>query len=128
MWLSIGETVRGVVALDAIAAATVGGRQERVQIRWRLRHVAADREIWTGAELRRLLLAKTGLSLTSSSMSALMATEPDKQPREVKVRTLAALCTVLNCTPNDLLEIDRTSTGDTDTAGNSTVSGEDSES
>lgn len=88
-----------------------------MQIRWRLRHVAADREIWTGAELRRLLVAKTGLSLTSSSMSALMATEPDKQPREVKIRTLAALCTVLNCSPNDLLEVDRTTAGDAELAG-----------
>jgi DNA-binding Xre family transcriptional regulator len=51
------------------------------------------------------LVDKTGLHLTSSSMSALMATEPDKQPREVKIRTLAALCTVLKCTPSELLEL-----------------------
>jgi putative transcriptional regulator len=72
-----------------------------VQIRWRLRHAAADREIWTGAQLRRLLATEAGLSLSPAAISALMS----KQPSEIKVRTLVALCTVLKCTPNDLLEV-----------------------
>lgn len=73
-----------------------------MQIRWRLRNVAAEREIWTGEQLRRLLADKASLSLSSASISALMT----KQPREVKLRTLTALCLVLQCTPNDLLQLE----------------------
>ena len=31
-----------------------------------------------------------------------------KQPAQVKLSTLAALCTALQCTPDDLLEVDTT--------------------
>jgi DNA-binding Xre family transcriptional regulator len=65
---------------------------------------AAQREVWTGAQLRRLLIDKAGLELSSASISALMT----KQPAQVKLETLAALCTALDCTPNDLFEIDST--------------------
>jgi DNA-binding Xre family transcriptional regulator len=71
-------------------------------IRWRLRMAAAQREVWTGAELRRLLADRAGLELSSASISALLT----KQPSQVKLETLAALCTALACTPNDLLEVD----------------------
>lgn len=37
-------------------------------------------------------------------MSALLT----KQPTQVKLSTLLALCTALECTPNDLLEVDTT--------------------
>lgn len=72
-----------------------------MQIRWRLRRVAADREIWSGAELRRRLANEAGLQLGTSAISDLMS----KQPSEVKLTTLAALCKVLRCTPNELLEL-----------------------
>ncbi|SRR6266508_2350314 len=75
-----------------------------MRIRWRLRMAAAQREVWTGAELRRLLLDKAGLELSSASISALLT----KQPAQVKLETLAALCTALDCTPNDLFELDTT--------------------
>jgi DNA-binding Xre family transcriptional regulator len=75
-----------------------------MRIRWKLRMAAAQREVWTGAQLRRLLLDKTGLELSSASISALLT----KQPSQVKLETLAALCTALGCTPNDLFEIDAT--------------------
>lgn len=65
---------------------------------------AAQREIWTGAQLRRLLAERAGLELSSASVSALFA----KQPSQVKLETLAALCTALECTPNDLIEVDTT--------------------
>lgn len=84
-----------------------------VQIGWRLRHVAADREIWTGAQLRRLLAEEAGLSIGTSSISDLMT----KQPSEVKLRTLAALCTVLKCTPNDLFELVEDDQGESDPQG-----------
>jgi DNA-binding Xre family transcriptional regulator len=65
---------------------------------------AAQREVWTGAQLRRLLAERAGLQLSSASVSALLT----KQPTQVKLDTLAALCTALECTPNDLLEVDTT--------------------
>lgn len=75
-----------------------------MQIRWRLRMAAAQREVWTAAQLRRLLAERAGLELSSASVSALFA----KQPSQVKLDTLAALCTALECSPNDLIEIDTT--------------------
>lgn len=75
-----------------------------MKIRWRLRMVAAQREVWTGADLQRLLADRGGLSLSSASVSALLT----KQPAQVKLTTLAALCTALGCSPNDLFELDTT--------------------
>ncbi|GGR01845.1 hypothetical protein GCM10010195_66980 [Kitasatospora griseola] len=65
---------------------------------------AAQREVWTGTDLRRLLAEKAGLELSSASVSALFT----KEPSQVKMTTLAALCTALECTPNDLIEVDTT--------------------
>ncbi len=75
-----------------------------MQIRWRLRLAAAHREVWTGAQLRRLLAERSGLQLSSASVSALLT----RQPAQVKLDTLLALCTALECTPNDLFEVDTT--------------------
>jgi putative transcriptional regulator len=75
-----------------------------MQVRWRLRMAAAQREVWTGAQLRRLLAERAGLELSSASVSALFS----KQPAQVKLDTLAAICTALECTPNDLFEVDTT--------------------
>lgn len=75
-----------------------------MDIRWRLRMTAAQREVWTGAQLRRLLDERAGLRLSSASVSALFT----KTPTQVKLSTLAALCTALECTPNDLFEVDTT--------------------
>ncbi|MDY7528334.1 MULTISPECIES: helix-turn-helix transcriptional regulator [unclassified Cryobacterium] len=74
------------------------------EFRWRLRMAAAQREVWTGAQLRRLLVDKAGLELSSASISALMT----QQPSQIKLATLAALCQALDCTANDLLELDTT--------------------
>ena len=75
-----------------------------MNLRWRLRMAAAQREVWTGAELRRLLAERAGLELSAASVSALLT----KQPSQLKLSTLVALCTALDCTPNDLLEVDTT--------------------
>ncbi len=73
-----------------------------MNIRWRLRMAAAQREVWTGTQLRRLLAERAGLELSSASVSALFS----REPAQVKLSTLAALCTALDCTPNDLIEVD----------------------
>lgn len=75
-----------------------------MKISWKLRMAAAQREVWTGAQLRRLLAKRSGLELSSASVSALLT----KEPNQVKLSTLLALCTALDCTPNDLLDIDTT--------------------
>jgi DNA-binding Xre family transcriptional regulator len=67
-------------------------------LKWRLRQVMAERGIWSGAELGRLLEQKAGYSLSAPSISALL-TEP---PRQMKAQTMDALCTALDCTPADL--------------------------
>src|SRR5665811_2424342 len=75
-----------------------------MDVEWKLRIAAAQREVWTGAQLRRLLAEKAGLELSSASVSALLT----KEPNQIKLSTLIALCTALECTPNDLFEVDTT--------------------
>jgi putative transcriptional regulator len=75
-----------------------------MDIRWKLRMTAAQHEVWTGSQLRRLLAERAGLHLSSASVSALFT----KTPAQVKLSTLAALCTALECAPNDLFEVDTT--------------------
>jgi putative transcriptional regulator len=75
-----------------------------MEVRWTLRMAAAKREVWTGAELRRLLSERAGLELSAASVSALLT----KQPKQLKLSTLAALCTALACRPDELIEVDTT--------------------
>lgn len=49
-----------------------------MKIRWRLRMAAAQREVWTGSQLRRLLAEKAGLQMSSASVSALFSKEPSQ--------------------------------------------------
>ncbi|WP_370155307.1 helix-turn-helix domain-containing protein [Streptacidiphilus sp. EB129] len=75
-------------------------------VRWRLRMAAAERGVWTAAQLRRLLAERAHLDLSSASVSVLFT----GQPSQIKLRTLAALCTALDCTPADLLTLRTTDT------------------
>jgi putative transcriptional regulator len=75
-----------------------------MRITWKLRMAAAQREVWTGAQLRRLLAERAGLELSSASVSALFT----GQPAQVRLTTLAALCTALQCGPGDLFDTDTT--------------------
>lgn len=65
---------------------------------WMLRKVMAERGIWSGAALVRLLKERAGYSISAASISALLT----GQPRQMKAETLDALCTALECSPNDL--------------------------
>ncbi|WP_199614127.1 helix-turn-helix domain-containing protein [Paenibacillus alkalitolerans] len=65
---------------------------------WMLRKIMADRGIWTGAELARLLKEEAGYELSAPSISALI----NGEPKQMKAETLDALCTALECTPSDL--------------------------
>ena len=75
-----------------------------MEVTWRLRMAAAQREVWTGAALRRLLAERAGVDFSPASVSALLT----GQPRQLKLSTLAALCTALECGPADLIEVDTT--------------------
>ena len=55
-----------------------------MKITWRLRMAAAQREVWTGVQLRRLLAENAGLELSAASVSALLT----KEPAQVKMSTL----------------------------------------
>ena len=46
-----------------------------MRIRWKLRMAAAQREVWTGAQLRRLLAEKAGTEMSAASVSALFTKE-----------------------------------------------------
>ena len=47
---------------------------------------------------------RAGLEMSSASGSALLT----KEQNQIKLSTRLALCTALECTPNDLLEVDST--------------------
>lgn len=67
-------------------------------LEWMLRKMMADRGIWTGAALARLLEDKANYNLSAPSISALIS----GKPKQMKAETLDALCTALECKPNDL--------------------------
>lgn len=67
-------------------------------LEWKLRKVMAEKNIWSGAELGRLLQDLAGYKLSAASISVLI----NEQPKQVKAETMNALCTALECTPSDL--------------------------
>lgn len=60
----------------------------------------ATREIWKTTELRRRL-AEHHVHLSTSQVHRLV-TQP---PERLNLRALAALCAILECSPNDLLAL-----------------------
>ena len=49
-----------------------------MNIRWKLRMAAAQREVWTGTQLRRLLAERPALRVSAASVSALFTKEPSR--------------------------------------------------
>ena len=68
--------------------------------RWRLRQVMADNNLWKATELAPLLEAR-GITLSTAQLYRLVA----KTPERLSLPTLAALCDIFSCTPNDLIEL-----------------------
>ena len=97
-------------------------------MQWNLRLKAAERGIWKSVELRRLL-ADAGLDVSAGKMSMLWTTTPTT----IRLEDLDVICTVLDCTPSDLLTVDpqavaarrpdtiKASTGDTPPASSKVV-------
>jgi len=67
-------------------------------MQWNLRLRAAERGIWKSAVLRRML-ADAGLEISAGKMSSWWAGNPPT----LRLEELDVLCTVLDCTPNDLM-------------------------
>jgi putative transcriptional regulator len=67
-------------------------------MKWNLRLVAAQRDIWKASELHRML-ADTGLDVSAGKMSNLWS----GQPVTIRLDDLDVICHVLQCTPADLL-------------------------
>lgn len=73
--------------------------QRRIGYNWNLRTVMAQRNLWKTTELMPLLKAR-GINLSESQVYRLVTSTPERIP----ARTFAALCDILDCTPNDLFE------------------------
>lgn len=73
--------------------------QRRVGFRWHLRTVMAQRNLWKTTELMPLLKSR-GINLSESQVYRLVTGTPERIP----ARTFAALCDILDCTPNELFE------------------------
>lgn len=65
---------------------------------WRLRELLAQRELYQTTELVPLLAAQ-GVVLSREQVYRLVTTTP----RRLNIEVLGALCTILECSPNDLI-------------------------
>ena len=73
--------------------------QRRVGYHWNLRQRMADHNLWKTTELIPLLKSR-GINLSNAQVHRLVTGTPERIP----ARTFAALCDILECTPNDLFE------------------------
>lgn len=73
--------------------------QRRIGYRWHLRTVMAQRNLWKSTELVPLLKSR-GITLSESQVCRLVTGAPERIP----ARTFAALCDILECSPNELFE------------------------
>src|SRR5688572_422604 len=67
-------------------------------MRWNLRMKAAEQGIWKSVEMRRRL-AEAGLEISAGKMSALWT----GTPTSIRLDDLDVICSVLSCSPADLL-------------------------
>src|SRR5690348_1386003 len=73
--------------------------QRRIGYHWNLRQVMASRNLWKTTDLIPLLRSR-GVVLSTAQVHRLVTSAPERIP----ARTFAALCDILECTPNDLFE------------------------
>lgn len=72
---------------------------KKMGYRWRLRHLMAERDMFQTSDLVPLL-AERGVVLSREQVYRLV-THP---PQRMSMDTLVALCDILGCTPNDLIQ------------------------
>lgn len=88
---------------------------KKMGIRWRLRHLMAERDLFQTTDLVPLL-AERGIHLSREQVFRLVTLAPQR----LSMDTLAALCDILDCSPNDLIEVDVINTEVHKAAGEST--------
>jgi DNA-binding Xre family transcriptional regulator len=67
--------------------------------RWHLRRLMATKDMFATTDLQPLL-QRRGVKLSSAQVYRLVVQTPER----LSLRTLVALCDILDCTPNDLIE------------------------
>ena len=72
---------------------------QQVDYEWRLRPLMAQKGIYTATELAPHL-TEHGVRLSASQVWRLVTGKPER----LNLHTLMVLCTILDCTPNDLIE------------------------
>jgi DNA-binding Xre family transcriptional regulator len=72
---------------------------KKMGYRWRLRDLMADQQMFQTSSLVPLL-AERGVTLSREQVYRLV-TQP---PQRLSMDVLVALCDILGCTPNDLIE------------------------
>jgi DNA-binding Xre family transcriptional regulator len=65
---------------------------------WNLRPIMTEKDLWKTSELGPLL-EERGVLLSSAQVYRLVANTPER----LSLKTLAALCDIFGCTPNDLI-------------------------
>ncbi|SEO12257.1 helix-turn-helix domain-containing protein [Cryobacterium luteum] len=73
--------------------------RRRISYHWHLRTLMAAHSMWKTTELGPLLRDRR-VSLSPAQVYRLVA----EQPERLSLHTLAALCDIFDCTPNDLVE------------------------
>ena len=71
----------------------------KLDFQWNLRQLMAAHDIWKTPELIPLL-AERGVALSTAQVYRLVTDKPER----LSMKTLIALCDILDCTPSDLIE------------------------
>lgn len=74
-------------------------RPRTIGYRWHLRRLMAEHGMFATTDLAPLL-AERGIALSTVQVYRLVAQTPER----LNLRTLVALCDILECTPTDLVE------------------------
>lgn len=77
----------------------MSARREVLGYRWHLRRLMAEQGMFKTSELRPLL-AERGIELSAAQVYRLVTQDPER----LNVKVLVALCDILTCAPNDLIE------------------------
>lgn len=73
--------------------------KKRLGYRWHLRRLMAEQDMFATTDLGRLL-AERGVELSAAQVYRLVTGTPER----LSLRTLVALCDILDCTPAQLIE------------------------
>lgn len=92
--------------------------RRRVGYRWRLREIMASRGLFVTTQLSPLL-AERGIELSASQVHRLVTGTPER----LSLQVLAALCDILEVTPDELIPVtaDNATTRKTASAGTTAV-------